>query len=103
MEESTRACACASVRIARESTQARSPKWNSMTELEREKGNSDRKGEGNEMECGGGGRAGGGGDEGREIERGRRGKGERRRGGERGKCGVGNGREGDGGSKALLA
>lgn len=35
---------------ARESTQARSPKWNSMTELEREKGNSDRKGEGNEME-----------------------------------------------------
>lgn len=51
MEESTRACACARVYVsARESTQARSPKWNSMTELEREKGNSDRKGEGNEME-----------------------------------------------------
>lgn len=35
---------------ARESAQAPfSPKWNSsMTELEREKGNSDRKGEGNE-------------------------------------------------------
>lgn len=32
-----------------ESAQARSPKWNSMTELEREKGNSCGKGEGNEM------------------------------------------------------
>lgn len=37
----TRAC---------ESAQARSPKWNSMTELEREKGNNCGKGEGNEME-----------------------------------------------------
>lgn len=35
---------------ARESAQARSPKWNSMTELEREKGNSDEKGAGNEMQ-----------------------------------------------------
>lgn len=46
------ACACARVYVrarACESAQARSPKWNSMTELEREKGNSCGKGEGNEM------------------------------------------------------
>lgn len=35
-----------------ESTQARSPKWNSMTELEREKGNSCGKGEGGERDGG---------------------------------------------------
>lgn len=59
-----RVCVYVYVR-ARESAQAPfSPKWNSsMTELEREKGNSDRKGEGNETrgkaKRGGGGAGGG--------------------------------------------
>lgn len=53
-----------------ESAQARSPKWNSMTELEREKGNSCGKGEGGER--GGGAEGGGGGRRGERDEEGER-------------------------------
>lgn len=49
-EESTRARVCECVRAYMYAgASAFSPKWNSMTELEREKGNSDGEGEGNEM------------------------------------------------------
>lgn len=45
-----RACVCECVRAYMYAgASAFSPKWNSMTELEREKGNSDGEGEGNEM------------------------------------------------------